>query len=59
LFADGSAPHRYTLTKSRVSSTDLMIGHYEHAGEAKIGDTAVAQPSNAETARQERRKRER
>ena len=41
LFADGSAPHGYTLTRSRVSSTGVMIAHYERAGEVKIGDTAL------------------
>lgn len=58
LFADGSAPHSYRLTKSRVSSTGLVIAHYERAGEIKIGDTALAEPSRAEAARQERMKRE-
>jgi dihydrofolate reductase len=58
LFADGSAPHRYKLTRSRVSSTGLMIAHYERGGEVKIGDTAVAAPSKAEAARQERMRRE-
>jgi dihydrofolate reductase len=57
LFADGSAPHSYKLTSSRVSSTGLMIGHYERAGEIKIGDTDFT-PSQAEAARQERMKRE-
>src|SRR5918997_5686795 len=54
LFADGSAPHSYKLTRSRVSSTGLMIGHYERAGEVKIGDTAIDKPSKREAARQER-----
>jgi dihydrofolate reductase len=58
LFADGSAPHRYKLTRSRVSSTGLMIAHYQRAGEIKIGDTAVDSASDAERARQERMKRE-
>ena len=58
LFADGSAPHSYELTRSRVSSTGLMIAHYERAGEVKIGDTALDSPSDAERARQERMKRE-
>src|ERR687896_2279243 len=31
LFADGSAPHSYTLTSSRVSRTGLVIAHYERA----------------------------
>jgi dihydrofolate reductase len=58
LFADGSVPHSYTLTGSRVSSTGLMIAHYARAGAIKIGDTALDAPSDAERARQERMKRE-
>ena len=58
LFADGSAPHSYKLTRSRVSTTELTIAHYERAGEIKLGDTAFAPPSDAERARQERMKRE-
>jgi dihydrofolate reductase len=58
LFADGSAPHTYKLTGSRVSSTGIMIAHYERDGEIKIGDTALEKSSNAEAARQERMKRE-
>jgi dihydrofolate reductase len=58
LFVDGSAPHGYKLTGSRVSSTGLMIAHYERAGKIKIGDTAVDSPSDAERARRERMKRE-
>ena len=40
LFADGAAPHAYQLTRSRVSGTGVMIGHYERDGEIKIGDAA-------------------
>ena len=40
LFADGSAPRAYKLTRSRVSGTGVMIGHYERDGEIKIGDAA-------------------
>jgi hypothetical protein len=58
LFADGSAPHAYKLTRSRVSSTGLMVGHYERNGQIKIGDTALDSHSNREIARQERMKRE-
>jgi dihydrofolate reductase len=58
LFADGSAPHSYKLTRSRVSSTGVMIAHYERGGEIKIVDAALAEPSKAEVARQERMKRE-
>ena len=42
LFADGSAPHSYKLTPSRVSSTGLMIAHYERGGEIEVADTALA-----------------
>jgi len=58
LFADGSRPHSYKLTRSQVSRTGLMIAHYERAGEIKIGDTALETPSKAEEARRERMKRE-
>ena len=59
LFADGSAPHAYKLTRSRISTTGLAIAHYERDGNIKIGDTALDKPSKAEEARQERMRRER
>ena len=59
LFADGSAPHSYKLTNSRVSNSGLMIAQYERRGEVKISDTAFDKPSAREQARQERMKRER
>jgi len=40
LFADGSAPGAYKLTRSRVSGSGVMIGHYERDSEIKFGDTA-------------------
>ena len=58
LFADGSAPHAYKLTRSRVSSTGVMVGHYECDGEIKTGGAPLNPPSKAEVARQERMKRE-
>lgn len=58
LFADGSAPHAFKLTGSRVSSTGLLIGHYERDGEIKTGGVALDSPSEREIARQERMKRE-
>ena len=58
LFADGSAPHAFKLTGSRVSSTGVMVAHYARAGEVKVDDTALASPSDAERARQARMKRE-
>jgi dihydrofolate reductase len=58
LFADGSAPHSFKLTSSRVSSSGVLIGHYERDGEIKIIDRALGSPSKREIARQERMKRE-
>ena len=58
LFADGSVPHSFNLTSSRISSTGILIGHYERAGEIKIGETALDSPSDREVARRERMKRE-
>ena len=58
LFADGSAPHSFKLTRSRVSPNGLIVGHYEREGEIKIGDTALDSPSDREFARRERMERE-
>jgi dihydrofolate reductase len=58
LFADGSTPHSWKLTGSRVSSTGIVIAHYERDGEVKVGSTALSNSSKAEAARQERMKRE-
>src|SRR5262245_45467674 len=37
LFADGSAPHSYILTRTQISTTGLVIAHYERAGDITIG----------------------
>jgi len=58
LFADGSAPHSYTLTRSRVSSKGIITAFYERGGEIATAAAASAEPSKAEVARQERMKRE-
>jgi dihydrofolate reductase len=58
LFADGSAPHAFKLTRSRVSPHGLIVGHYERAGAIKMGDTALDAPSDREVARRQRMKRE-
>ena len=58
LFADGSAPHAFKLTGSRVSPNGLIVGHYERDGEIEIDDTALGSPSEREIARRERMKRE-
>lgn len=58
LFADGSVPHSYRLTSSRISSKGLVVAHYERAGAIAIGDTALPSASDAERRRQERMRRE-
>ena len=58
LFADGSAPHSFKLTRSRVSPKGLIVGHYEREGEVQIGSGAASTPSEREVARQARMKRE-
>ena len=58
LFADGSAPHSFKVTRSAVSPNGLIVAHYERDGEIKIGDTALDSPSDREVARQERMRRE-
>ena len=58
LFTDGSVPHSFKLTSSRVSSTGILIGHYARDGEIRLADTALDSPSDREIARQERMKRE-
>ena len=55
---DGSAPHSFQLTRSRVSPNGLIVGHYEREGEVKIGDTMLDSPSEREIARQQRLMRE-
>ena len=52
LFADGSAPHSFKLTGSRVSQNGLIIAHYERGGGIENRDTALDSPSAHEIARQ-------
>ena len=47
---------KYTV--SRSGDVGLMIAHCERGGEVKVADTALAEPSKAEAARQARMKRE-
>jgi dihydrofolate reductase len=58
LFADGSAPHSFKLTSSRVSSNGVIIGHYEREGAVRTANTMLDSPSEREKARQQRMKRE-
>lgn len=55
LFADGSAPHSFKLSRSRVFPSGLIVGHYEREGEIKC-DTKLYSPSEREIARRERMK---
>ena len=58
LFADGSAPHSFKLSGSRVCRNGLLVGHYERDGAIKCADTALDSPSDREVLRQKRMKRE-
>ena len=58
LFADGSTPHSYKLTRSRISPEGLIVGHYERAGEVEVGGLPLESPSEREIARRERMERE-
>jgi len=58
LFADGSAPHSFELTRSRVSPNGLVVGHYERAGDVKTGDATLDSASEREIARRKRVDRE-
>jgi len=58
LFADGSAPHAFKLTRSRVSSRGVIIGHYERDGDVEVVDAMLTTPNDRERARQQRLQRE-
>jgi dihydrofolate reductase len=58
LWADGSAPHSFKLTSSRVSPNGLIVGHYERGGEVTTGSAPLPSPSEREIKRRERIKRE-
>lgn len=57
LFVDGSSPHSYTLTRSRVAATGLVVAHYARAGAVKTADAALKTPSDKELARRDRMQR--
>lgn len=58
LFADGSLPRTFKLTRSDVSSTGVMTAHYEQVGEVAINSVAPGSLNERELARQERMKAE-
>jgi dihydrofolate reductase len=59
LFADGSAPHSFELTRSRVSPSGVFVGYYERPGKVKTDDALLrGPPSERELARRKRMARE-
>ena len=58
LFADGSTPRSFKLTRSRVSPSGLIVGHYEREGGIRVGTAMHGPPSEREMARRERMRRE-
>lgn len=59
LFADGSTPHSFELTRSRVGTNGLIVAHYQRRGEIAVdAGISVDAPSERELARQERMRRE-
>ena len=58
LFADGSVPHAFKLTRSRVAANGLIVGHYDRDGAVTSGDMTQDSPSEREIARRQRMTRE-
>lgn len=58
LFADGSAPHSFRLTRSRVSPNGLIVAHYEREGDIRTADATLDSLSEREVARRKRMERE-
>jgi dihydrofolate reductase len=51
LFGQGTMPAAFKLTRSRTSSTGVIMATYERSGEIKVGSFAPEQPSEAEVER--------
>lgn len=58
LFADGSAPHTWTLEHSRVSQRGVVITRYGRAGSVETSAHHDGEPSTLELARRKRMSRE-
>lgn len=58
LFADGAVPGSFTLTRSRVTPSGVIIGHYTREGALTMGDLPPESPSAREMARRARLARE-
>jgi dihydrofolate reductase len=57
-FGDGTIPRSFTLIDPKISTTGVVIGNYQRAGEVKTGSATTEAPSKAELARREKLKRE-
>ncbi len=51
LFADGAAPHAWTLVNSKTSPRGVMLNRYARAGDVATGSFAADHPSAAEIER--------
>jgi len=51
VFGDGATPAAFRLTKSRTSTTGVIMATYERAGEIQVGSFATQEPSEAELER--------
>lgn len=58
LFGNGTPPFALRLVEHQVTTTGVMVGTYEPAGEIKTGTFATQEPSDREQARQERMRQE-
>ncbi|MGH2774105.1 MAG: dihydrofolate reductase family protein [Actinomycetota bacterium] len=54
LFSDGTIPGGLKLVDSTTSSTGVVIGTYERAGEVDVGSFALDEPTEAELERRSR-----
>ncbi|MER8388500.1 dihydrofolate reductase family protein [Mesorhizobium sp. M0959] len=51
LFGSGTIPAAFKLTRSRTSTTGVLMASYKRSGEIKTGSFATEQPSEAEIER--------
>jgi dihydrofolate reductase len=58
LFDKGAKPAAFKLVDNRVTTTGVVIAHYQRAGDVATGDFAMEPPTAAEIARRERMRRE-
>ncbi len=58
LFAEGSIPAGFDLTKSAISPKGVIVADYVRAGDVKTGSVGQTVPSEAELSRREKLRRE-